>query len=109
MFHCTALNSKRFEVCQSDIAFPCHSDSKIQGRGPRRLEECSQVSSNILIVFEKRWERTQKRWEYVKKDRSIHKERKKMEVSIIKEGSKKMEVYIKKMVFLFEKKKMDER
>ena len=28
-----------------------------------------------------------------------------MEVSIIKEGSKKMEVYIKKMVFLFEKKR----
>ena len=37
------------------------------------------------------------------------KKEKKMEVSIIKEGSKKMEVYIKKMVFLFEKKKMDER
>ena len=40
----------------------------------------------------------------MKKDGSIHKKRKKMEVSIIKEGSKKMEVYIKKMVFLFEKK-----
>ena len=71
------MNSKRFEVYQSDIARPCHSDSKIRGRGPRRLEECSQVSSNILIVFEKRWERTQKRWEYVKKDGSIHKKRKK--------------------------------
>ena len=35
---------------------------------------------------------------YIKKE-------KKMEVSIIKEGSKKMEVYIKKMVFLFEKKR----
>ena len=95
----------QFDVCRLFNIKVFHSDSKIRGWGPRRLEECSQVSSNILIVFEKRWERTQKRWEYVKKDGSIHKKRKKMEVSIIKEGWKKMEVYIKKMVFLFEKKR----
>jgi len=40
-----------------------------------------------------------------KKDGSIHKKRKKMEVSIIKEGRKKTEIYIKKMEVYINKKR----
>ena len=48
---------------------------------------------------------SKKRWEYVKKDGSIPKKRKKMEVSIIKEGRKKTEIYIKKMEVYINKKR----